>query len=246
MTAGAAAIDVDNVALFGRLAADWWNPDGSSRLLHRINPVRLAYLRDAALRHFALDPRARRPLTGLTALDVGCGAGLATEPIARMGAAVTGLDAAAESIAVAVAHAASQALTIDYRCQDIVALAEERPLAFDLVTMFEVIEHVPDVPRFLHAVARLLRPGGLLIFSTPNRTPLSYAVLIAGAERLVGAIPDGGHDWKRFLTPEELTADLASAGLRVTDTRGLGWNPARGFALGDDRRVNYIGSAIRP
>lgn len=237
--------DPANVALFGRLAADWWDPDGGSRLLHRINPVRLGYLRDAALRHWSLDPRARRPLAGRAALDVGCGAGLVAEPLARMGAATTAIDAAPQSIAVAQAHATAQGLAIDYRVQDVVELADDRPGAFDLVTMFEVIEHVTDVPRFLHAVARLLKPDGLLLFSTPNRTPLSYAVMIVGAEKLAGAIPEGGHDWKRFLTPEELTADLVAAGLRVTDTRGLNWSPGAGFALSADRRINYIGSAVR-
>jgi 2-polyprenyl-6-hydroxyphenyl methylase/3-demethylubiquinone-9 3-methyltransferase len=239
----AARADDTDVALFAGLAADWWNPDGNSRLLHRINPVRLGYIRETAIRHFGRDPKARRALAGLAALDVGCGGGLVAEPLARMGAETAGIDAGEAVIAVARAHAVQQGLAIDYRAGDVAALAAAMTAQFDLVTCLEVLEHVPDVPAFLAALRGLLKPGGLLVFSTPNRTPLSWAVLIAGAERIAGLIPRGGHDWKRFLTPAELTGMMAEARLAVEATRGLSWTPARGFGLSDDRRVNYIGHA---
>lgn len=239
-----ATADSRNVALFGSLAADWWDPQGSSRLLHRINPPRLAFIRDAAVARFGCaDAPRHRPLAGLSALDVGCGGGLVAEPLARMGAAVVGLDAGAEVIAVARAHAAAQGLAIDYRVGEVTGLAAERPAAFDLVTCLEVIEHVADRAAFLAALAALLRPGGLLVFSTPNRTIAARVGLIWGAERIARLIPDGGHDWHRFVTPAELTAMMAAAGLSVRMIRGLGWSPWRGFHIGDDTAIDYIGTA---
>jgi len=240
----AASIDPREVALFGGLAETWWDPKGSSRLLHAINPVRLAYIRARALEHFARDDRARSPFGGLRALDVGCGGGLLCEPLARLGFAVTGLDAAPENAAVARAHAAAMGLGIDYRAGSAEALAAEAPGAFDLVTCLEVVEHVADVDSFLGALKRLVAPGGLLVFSTPNRTPQSYAVLIVGAERVLRNIPEGAHDWDKFLTPGELAAALADAGLAVTGTAGLTYAVSRGFVLSDDRSVNYIGTAV--
>lgn len=238
--------DLENVALFGTLAADWWDPDGHSKLLHRINPTRLGFIRDAAISHFGLDRRARRALAGLKALDIGCGAGLVAEPLARMGAEVQGLDAGADVIAAARDHAASQGLSIAYHTGDVLAFAEAHADAFDLVTCLEVVEHVTDVPAFVAAVARLLKPGGLLVFSTPNRTPASWAVLIAGAEKITRLIPEGGHSWKQFLTPDELTQALAAAGLRADRLEGLSWGPAKGFHLSRDLSVNYIGTAVKP
>jgi 2-polyprenyl-6-hydroxyphenyl methylase/3-demethylubiquinone-9 3-methyltransferase len=240
-----ASIDPREVALFGGIAEEWWDPKGSSKLLHAINPVRLAYIRAHALDHFRRDAAARAPFGGLRALDVGCGGGLLCEPLARMGFSVTGLDAAPENIAVATAHAASMGLAIDYRASSAEALADAMPGAFDLVTCLEVIEHVADLASFLAALERLLAPGGLLIFSTPNRTPQSYAVLIVGAERLLRSIPEGAHDWNKFLTPDELTAAMKAAGLEVRHVTGLGYRLAQGFALGDDTSVNYIGTAAR-
>lgn len=235
--------DPDNIALFGTLAADWWNPEGSSRLLHRVNPVRLGFIRDALVAHFGLDPRNRRTLVGLAGLDIGCGGGLVAEPLARMGASMTGLDMGEDVIAVARAHAAGQGLAIDYRTGEAATLAAERPAEYDFITCLEVVEHVSDVEAFLASIRTLLKPGGLLVFSTPNRTPLSWAVLIAGAEKITRLIPDGGHDWRQFLTPDELTRKLAAAGLVVERLEGLSWSPLTGFTIGPDTRVNYIGTA---
>ena len=235
--------NLENIALFGELARDWWDAEGSSKLLHKVNPARLAYIRESAVAHFGLDARARRALAGLSALDVGCGGGLVAEPLARMGADVSAIDAGEEVIAIARSHAAGQGLHIDYRAGDVTELARAMPGSFDLVTCLEVVEHVADVPSFLAALSGLLKPGGLLIFSTPNRTPQSWAVLIAGAERLTRLIPKGGHDWKQFITPDELTQKMAVAGLRVTDIQGLSWSPMKSFHVSSDATVSYIGTA---
>ncbi len=243
----AASINPAEAEFFGRLAADWWNPRGSSAMLHRINPLRLGYIRAAALARFGRAANDRYALSGLRALDVGCGAGLLTEPLARMGASVTGLDAAADNVAVAKLHAEAGGLAIDYHGGSVEVLAAGVTTAeakFDLITCLEVVEHVADRTSFLAALASLLAPGGLLVMSTPNRTPLSYATLIVGAERIVRNIPQGAHEWRRFMTPDELTAALASAGLLVTDLTGLMWRPGAGFALGRDTSVNYLLTAV--
>lgn len=236
-------VDAANVALFGAQAAEWWDPAGSSRLLHRINPVRLAYLREAGTAHWGWDRRDRRPLAGARALDVGCGGGLLCEPLARLGAAVTGLDASAEALAVARAHAEAAGLSITYRQGTAEALAAEPGGGFDLITAMEVIEHVPDPARFLAALTALLKPGGLLLFSTPNRTPASWAALIVGAEWVFRLIPRGAHSWRQFITPEEFTTLLSQQGLARQDLRGISWRPGSGFELSADLSVNYIGWA---
>ncbi|HET8612941.1 MAG TPA: bifunctional 2-polyprenyl-6-hydroxyphenol methylase/3-demethylubiquinol 3-O-methyltransferase UbiG [Sphingomonas sp.] len=230
-------IDPAEAAHFGRLAADWWNPKGSSAMLHRMNPVRLRFVRDMIDRHFGSDPAERRPLTGRRALDVGCGAGLLTEPLARMGAEAIGLDAAPENIAAARHHAEGQGLAIAYRAGSVEDLdADER---FDLVCSMEVVEHVADPAAFVRGLARTLAPGGLLLMSTPNRTPLSRLALITLGEG-TGRIPRGTHDWAKFLTPEELGDHLAAAGLETIETRGLVFDPLRGFSLSDDLRMDYL------
>ena len=241
--AASPSISPDEAAFFGKLAGDWWNPRGSSAMLHRITPLRSKLIRDAAIARFGRDPHSRRPLEGLTALDIGCGAGLMTEPLARMGAGATGIDAAPENIAAAAAHASAGGLAIDYRAVSAEDLAATG-VRYDIVTCLEVIEHVADRDSFLAALAGLVAPGGLVILSTPNRTAASWAVLIAGAEMLTRQIPRGAHDWQRFMTPPELGEALVNAGLRVTATTGLTWRPGTGFRLGPDTAVNYFLTAI--
>lgn len=224
---------------FGRLAADWWNPAGTSAMLHRITPLRSALVRDTVVAHFGRDAKARRPLAGLWALDIGCGAGLMTEPLARMGANATGIDAAPENIAAAAAHAAAGGLAIDYLATSVEALVATGA-TYNIITCLEVVEHVADRDSFFAGLAALLAPGGVAILSTPNRTPASWAVLIAGAEIITRTIPRGAHDWQRFMTPAELSEALVNAGLAVAATHGLGWSPVHGFQLGDDVSINYF------
>lgn len=235
-------IRAEEAAHFGKLAADWWDPKGSSAMLHRLNPVRLAYLRDAIDTHWLGDSRSVRPLAGKRALDVGCGAGLLCEPLARLGAAVTGIDAAAENIAAASAHAAGAGLTIDYRCADVAELGLS---GFDLVTSMEVIEHVADKQAFLGALAAALAPGGLMVLSTPNRTAKSRLLMVEVAER-IGMVPRGTHHWEDFVTPEELADLLASVGLAMGEPRGIAWAPSKGLHLSDDLALNYIVAVTRP
>ncbi len=236
MTETTATIDPKEAAHFGTMAADWWDPKGSSAMLHKLNPVRLAYIRAAIDRHWDSDDHGFRPLAGKRALDVGCGAGLLAEPLARLGASVTGLDAAPENIAVAVAHAQGQGLAIDYRATPVEQVSDS---GYDLVTSMEVIEHVADPAAFVRALAAKLAPDGLMILSTPNRTPMSRLAMITIGES-IGGIPKGTHDWSKFITPEELTALLEDAGLEVTDSSGLAFDPARGFTLSANTAINYL------
>lgn len=237
---GVSTIDPREAQHFGKMAQDWWDPKGSSAMLHKLNPARLGYIRAAVDLHWDGDDTSFTPLAGKTALDVGCGAGLLCEPLARLGAAVTGIDAAAENIAVAQVHAAQSGLTIDYRAVGVEAMTER----FDLVTSLEVIEHVNDPAGFVRGLAEALADGGLLILSTPNRTPLSRLALITLAEG-TGRIPRGTHDWNKFLTPDELTDLIRRAGLTVIDVRGLGFSPATGFTLSDSTQLDYFVTATR-
>ena len=232
----ASTIDPREAAHFGKMAAEWWDPHGSSAMLHKLNPVRLKYIREAIDRHWHGDDRSFHPLEGKRALDVGCGAGLLSEPLARMGASVTALDAAEENIAAARAHAAPQRLAIDYRATPVEHLNAD---GFDLVTSMEVIEHVTDPAAFIIALAGKLAPDGLLILSTPNRTPLSRLAMITIGES-IGGIPKGTHDWHKFLQPEELTKLLEKAGLEVTDITGLSFDPRHGFTLSSNQAINYL------
>jgi len=232
-------IDPREAAHFGRMAADWWDPQGSSAMLHRLNPPRLSYLRGAVDAHWGGDPASFVPLDGLNVLDVGCGAGLVCEPLARLGGSVTGVDAAPENIAAAQAHAAASGLSIDYRSGSVEDMSDR----FDLVTCFEVVEHASDQPGFVGGLARAVGDGGLLVMSTPNRTAWSRFAL-AGVAEATGMIPRGTHDWHRFLTPDELTAMLAAAGMRVTDVTGLSLT-ARGFATGGSTALDYLLTAVR-
>ena len=241
--AGAAQSSVvaTEAAHFGRLAADWWNPKGSSAMLHRLNPVRLSFMRAAIDTHWGGDFGSFTPLAGKRALDVGCGAGLLAEPLARLGAQVTGVDAAPENIGAAAAHAALAGLSIEYLAGGVEAVADRR---FDLVASLEVIEHVADPAAFARGLADAVAPGGLLVISTPNRTALSRLALIALGEG-AGMIPRGTHDWNRFLTPDELTGHLQDAGLIVSPPTGLAFSVARGFVLSDDVGLDYFLTATR-
>lgn len=233
-------ISPSEAAHFGALAADWWNPKGSSAMLHKLNPVRLRYIRDRIDLHFGSDASDLRPLAGKSALDVGCGAGLLSEPLARMGAAVIGVDASPDNVEVARAHAQGQGLSIDYLACEVADVEGQ----FDLITAMEVIEHVTDPAVFIGALVSRLAPGGLMILSTPNRTALSRVGLVTIAETF-GQIPRGTHDWNKFLTPDELTTLLDAAAMLVNDMSGLSFSPTRGLTLSDDLKLNYLVSAIR-
>ena len=226
---------------FAKLARDWWNPKGPMASLHQVNPVRLAFIREAIDAHWPGAAASAKPLAGKSALDIGCGAGLLCEPLARLGAGVTGVDAAAENVAAAAAHTEAMGLEIRYMAGEVGALDIGQ---FDLVTSVEVIEHVADKPAFLRDVAARLAPGGLLVMSTPNRTAASRLLLVGAAEA-VGYVPRGTHHWEDFVTPEELEALLAEVGLTVTAKRGIAWRPGKGLHLSDDMALNYILSARR-
>ncbi|KEO89784.1 3-demethylubiquinone-9 3-methyltransferase [Erythrobacter longus] len=229
----------EEAAFFADLAKDWWNPKGKMASLHQVNPVRLAFIRSAVDAHFGTDARGIRPLAGKTALDIGCGAGLVCEPLSRLGAAVTGVDAASDNVQAASAHAEAGGLDIRYIAGEVASLDIG---TFDLVTSLEVVEHVADKRAFLRDVADRLAPGGLLVLSTPNRTAASR-VLLVGAAEAVGYVPKGTHHWKDFITPEELEELLAELGFEVTERRGIAWRPGKGLHLSDDEVLNYILSA---
>jgi len=230
----------EEVEQFGRLAGDWWDPRGASAMLHKLNPVRLGYVRDWIDQHWSLDEHSRRPLEGKTALDVGCGAGLLAEPLARLGAKVTAIDPAAELIAAARDHAAGQGLDIDYR----VSAVENVDGTFDLITAMEVIEHTADPQQFLRDLTQRLAPNGLLVLSTPNATGWSRLVTITLAEG-VGAIPKGTHDFDKFISPERMKALMAEAGLTCLDVEGLAFSPLRGRHLSENLSLNYLVAATR-
>ena len=226
---------------FGKLAADWWNPKGSSAMLHKLNPVRLGFIREAIDAHWRGDSRGLKPLAGKRALDVGCGAGLLCEPLARLGGEVTGVDAAEENINAAREHAKGSGLAIEYRWGDV---GQFGLLDYDLVCSMEVIEHVADKAGFIAALAAAMKPDGLMVLSTPNRTPQSRLLLVEGAERL-GVIPRGTHHWGDFVTPEELGELLAEAGMTMGEPKGIAWSPSKGLHLSDSLALNYIVTAVR-
>jgi 2-polyprenyl-6-hydroxyphenyl methylase / 3-demethylubiquinone-9 3-methyltransferase len=230
----------DEAERFGRLASDWWDPKGRSAMLHKLNPVRLKYIRDQIDQHWQCDECSRTPLEGRSVLDVGCGGGLLAEPLARLGGKVTGLDASPEVISVARDHASEMGLDIDYRAGDVQELEGQ----FDLVTAMEVVEHVADPALFVRALAQRLAPEGLLIMSTPNATGWSKLLMITISEGL-GIIPKGTHDFDRFIAPERLKLFLADAGLECVDVEGMAWSPTRGLHLSDDLRLNYLLTAVQ-
>ena len=239
LTRATTSVVPEEVRQFAAQAHDWWDPDGSEAMLHKLNPVRLKYIRDRVDQHWALDEHSRTPLEGRHALDVGCGAGLLAEPLARLGAKVTAIDASAELIAVARAHASAMGLDVDYRAVPV----EQLDGRFDLVTSMEVIEHVAEPGAFLKALARRLAPGGLLVMSTPNQTAWSKLMMITVGEGL-GRIPRGTHDFDKFISPERMKQLLADAGLKCLDVEGIAWSPTRGLHLSDDVRLNYLIAAV--
>lgn len=244
MTEGTSTIDAAEVARFEALGDTWWDPKGPMAPLHAINPVRLAFLRDVLVRHFDRDARGLRPLSGIKILDIGCGGGLLSEPLARMGAQVTGIDPAPGNVDVARLHAERSGLAVDYRAvpaEDLVADGAE----FDAVLALEVVEHVADVGLFIRQAGRLVRPGGLFLGSTLNRTAKSFALAIVGAEYVLRWLPRGTHRWDKFVTPDEFEAVLAAAGLQVTEKAGLSFDPLSGtWSLSADMDVNYFLAAV--
>ena len=234
-------LDPAEIAKFSALAAEWWNPKGPFGALHRLNPVRLGFIRDAALRHFGTT--SRQPLAGLNALDLGCGGGLVSGPLARMGATLTAIDASAEAIGAASAYADQAGLAIDFQCTTAETLAAQGA-QFDLVAALEIIEHVADVPAFLAAASALVRPGGLIVLSTINRTPKARALAIVGAERILKWAPEGAHDYDKLVTPDE----IRSGALEIAwdEPVGITYNPlGAGWSLSRDIDVNYLIAGVK-
>lgn len=239
----AASVDPEEVARFEALAAEWWDANGRFAPLHRFNPARLAFLKDALVGYFRRDPRAERPLEGLTVLDIGCGGGLVAEPMARLGAQITGIDAGAATIEAARRHAQAMGLAIAYRVATVEELVAEGA-HFDAVLALEVIEHVAEPPTFVNAAASVLKPEGLLAVATLNRTAKSFLLAIVGAEYVLRWLPRGTHDWNRFIRPRELDVLLAAAGLEVGARTGVAYNPlADRWSLTRDTGVNYMVTA---
>jgi 2-polyprenyl-6-hydroxyphenyl methylase/3-demethylubiquinone-9 3-methyltransferase len=246
MTTAGSTVDAAEVERFAALAAQWWDPRGKMAVLHKFNPVRLGYIKGAACRRFGRDERRLDALSGMRILDIGCGGGLLSEPLARLGAAVIGADPAPANIAAAKHHAAAAGVTVDYRATTAEALADagER---FDVVLAMEVVEHVADLGLFVSACTAMTKPGGLMIVATLNRTFKSFALAIVGAEYVLGWLPRGTHQWDKFVTPNELEAVLARHGLTVSDETGVIYNPlADRWRLSSDLDVNYMVIAERP
>jgi 2-polyprenyl-6-hydroxyphenyl methylase/3-demethylubiquinone-9 3-methyltransferase len=247
MTAEArTTIDQSEVDRFSALASEWWNPSGKFRPLHKFNPVRLSYIRDRATAHFGRDPRAPKPLEGLRLLDIGCGGGLVSEPMARMGAEVVGADASATNVEVARIHAERSGAIVDYRAETAEALADAGE-TFDIVLNMEVVEHVADVGLFLASCAKMVRPGGLMFVATINRTMKAMALAIVGAEYVLRWLPRGTHQYEKLVRPDELERPLELAGMKVVDRTGVTFNPLQDrWGLSRDMDVNYMLLAARP
>jgi 2-polyprenyl-6-hydroxyphenyl methylase/3-demethylubiquinone-9 3-methyltransferase len=240
-----ASVDPREVERFAKMAARWWDPRGPMAPLHKLNPVRLAYVRDEAATHFGRDAKKLGCLKGLRILDIGCGAGLLAEPLARLGAEMTGIDPAEENIAAARAHAIESGVTVDYRDTTAEVLAANGE-QFDVVLAMEVVEHVTDVPSFVATCASMVKPGGLFFAATLNRTLKSFALAIVGAEFILRWLPRGTHQWDKFVTPDELEQAIEDAGLNVTGERGVIYNPlADRWQLSSDMDVNYMVVAAR-
>lgn len=239
-------INPDEIAKFAAMADEWWDPKGKFRPLHKFNPVRLGYVRQRTISRFGKDGSERRPLHGVRILDIGCGGGLLSEPLARLGASVTSIDAGEKNVRIAALHAEQSGLTIDYRATTAEALAAAGE-TFDVVLNMEVVEHVDNVPLYMKSCAELVAPGGLLFTATINRTPRAYALAIVGAEYVLGWLPKGTHDFRKFLTPEEIGALVRRHGLKVIDRTGVAFHPiADEWRESRDLGVNYMVLAERP
>ncbi|UOM35845.1 bifunctional 2-polyprenyl-6-hydroxyphenol methylase/3-demethylubiquinol 3-O-methyltransferase UbiG [Acuticoccus sp. I52.16.1] len=239
-------IDAAEVDKFDRLAAEWWNPDGKMKPLHKFNPVRLTFLRQSLCRHFERDPKLELPLEGLRIADIGCGGGLLSEPLARMGAEVVGVDAAATNVEVAGRHAAQSGVSVDYRNTTAEAMAAEGE-TFDAVLAMEIVEHVADVDAFVAACGAMVRPGGLTVFATINRTMKAFALAIVGAEYVLRWLPRGTHQFHKLVRPVELERAFEANGLSPRPPIGVVFNPVRDeWSLGQDTDVNYMVLAVRP
>lgn len=244
--AATSSIDPAEVERFSRIAAEWWDPHGKFAPLHRFNPVRLAFIRDQVLYRFQRDPAAAAPFEGLRLLDIGCGGGLLSEPMARLGFAVTGVDASERNIGTASTHAAEQGLAIDYRASTAEALLEAGEPPFDVILNMEVIEHVADPGEYLRDCARLLKPGGLMIVATLNRTLKALALAKIGAEYVLRWLPRGTHDWSKFLKPDEIRDFLSGAPVVVDGPFGVVFNPLNGrWTESADADVNYMMTVVR-
>lgn len=242
----ARSIDAAEVEKFSAMASEWWNPDGKFAPLHRFNPIRLRFIRQTAARHFSRPAQSLRPFEGLRLLDIGCGGGLLSEPMARLGFAVTGADASDKNIRIARTHAEGSGVAIDYRCATAEALADAGE-AYDVVLNMEVVEHVADLKHYLASCARLVRPGGIMLVATLNKTFKALLLAKVAAEYVLGWLPRGTHDWSRFLEPQKLATLLRESGLHVTATQGLSFDPLTwDWRLSSDTDVNYIVVAEQP
>jgi 2-polyprenyl-6-hydroxyphenyl methylase/3-demethylubiquinone-9 3-methyltransferase len=240
MTAAAPSLDPSEVAKFSAMAAEWWNPKGKFGVLHVFNPVRLQFIKEQVTARLARDPLEREPFKGLRFLDIGCGGGLLTEPMSRLGASITGVDPSERNIKTASVHAQEMGLDIDYRvgtAEDLAAAGEQ----FDVILNMEVIEHVADPVAFTRTCASMLKPGGLMFVATLNRTLKSFGLAIVGAEYVLGWLPKGTHQWEKFITPAELKGWLADNGLTVKEELGVTYSPfTRQWRVSRDMDVNYM------
>lgn len=245
-TAGRTTIDPEDVARFSAIAEEWWDPQGKFRPLHKFNPTRLAFMRDQLCTHFDRDPNLATPLKGLRLLDIGCGGGLLSEPLCRMGADVTGADASEKNIKTAQIHAEQQKLTINYRSIPAETLVEQNE-RFNIIVNMEVMEHVADLPHFVTSCANLLEPGGVMLCATLNRTFKALGLAVIGAEYILRWLPVGTHQWSQFIRPDELKTLLNNSGLSVGEFTGVTYNPISDrWSLSKDTAVNYMTIATKP
>lgn len=241
------SIDADEVAKFEAMAADWWDPTGKFKPLHKFNPTRLAFIRDTVIGHFSLDAQAKRPLEGISLLDIGCGGGLVSEPMTRLGAQVTGIDAAEANIKTALTHARQSGLDIDYRAGTAEGLLDAGEGPFDVVLNLEVVEHVANADQFLRDTASLVAPGGIMVVATINRTPKAWALAIFGAEYVMRWLPRGTHEFDKLVKPREVEDALNAAGLHPDAPTGVSFNPLMDrWSISKDTQVNYMVVGRRP